>query len=196
MHGGLVSAGRIELVGFAVSAILMGYLNRGVSRFGGVFGSQIRAKCSLPYADSSRLRENDLLVSSARDRRQTLQNHPYALLNSKNGRTFFTPQPVIARLRRIVDAAGRARLDAYTPVTVDRHCAMTNGDALRDRELSTSTGCTPSISKPPCRALLVGLRSGMRTPSICPILRSCACDNALKDSRFSMTTPFGCDTGQ
>ena len=41
VHGGLVSTGRIELMGLARSAILVNRLNRGISRLEGIFRSQI-----------------------------------------------------------------------------------------------------------------------------------------------------------
>ena len=44
VHGGLVSTGRIELMGLARSAILVNRLNRSVSRLGSMFRSQIRSE--------------------------------------------------------------------------------------------------------------------------------------------------------
>ena len=47
VHGGLVSTGRIELMGLARSAILVNRLNRGISRLKGIFRSQIRSEMLL-----------------------------------------------------------------------------------------------------------------------------------------------------
>lgn len=88
MHGGLVSAGRIELVGLAGSAILVGCLNRGLSRLGGVFGSQIRSEMLLAMR-ILRGFENDLLVHLLEIVARHCKITHMRYSTPKNGRTFF-----------------------------------------------------------------------------------------------------------
>lgn len=99
MHGGLVSAGRIELVGLAGSAILVGCLNRGLSRLGGVFGSQIRSEMLLAMRilRASRMTSWYICSRSSPDIAKSLIC--VTQLQKTDGPSS-TPQPVPARLRR------------------------------------------------------------------------------------------------
>mgnify|MGYP007107838084 CR=1 FL=1 len=93
-----------------------------------------------------------------------MQNHSYALLNSKKRTDLLQHLNQCLRVfDGIVDATGCAVGCVHAEVTVDRLCAMmsdTNGDALRIDELSNIMRMhAVDFKSHRADALLVGLRS-------------------------------------